>query len=69
MQLSALEEEVLEKAAGDCGTTYSQHNWVSRAVFLEAVNHLINLGLLEKQYAGFISAILSDEFQTYKRIR
>ena len=69
MQLSALEEEVLEKAAGDCGTTYSQHNWVSRAVFLEAVNHLIDLCLLEKQPSGFLSSILNEEFQTYRKIR
>ena len=65
MQLSVLEEEILEKAAGDCGTTYSQHNWVSRSEFWEAADHLVALHLLEKQG----SDILNEEFQIYKKIK
>lgn len=67
MQLSALEEEILEKAARDCGTFYSQHSWVSRAEFLEAVEHLVALHLLERQSSEVLSSIFSDEFQSYRK--
>lgn len=68
MQLSTLEEEILEKAAGDCGTSYGQHSWVSRAEFLEAAEHLVALYLLKRQSSKSLPSIFSDEFQTYRKV-